>query len=688
MARLKKAWRLFPVKRELACELSRKLNISEFIAQTLINRGVTDDTAATEFLHAGSEYIANPYLLKGMNAAVERIAQAVAGHEKITIYGDYDVDGITSCAIVYKTLIRLGASVEYYIPDRQSEGYGLNGIALENLIKSGTKLIITVDCGISAVKEVKAVLNQLDIVITDHHQPPAELPTALAIINPKQPDCPYPEKNLAGVGVAFKLCQALWQHYNGADSRFYDYLDIVAIGTVADIVPLTGENRVLVKTGLAQLTTTENTGISALLEVCGLRGKPVDSGSVGFVIAPRLNAVGRVSQAAVGVDLLITDDLSYARKLACLLDEENSARQAIEKVILTKAEEQLAAIDVSTAHVLVLAGEEWHSGVIGIVASRLVDKYYKPVIMISVRAGDGKGSCRSIPAFDMYEALTRCSDLLTQFGGHRQAAGLTVPVDNISLLRERLNTIAAESLSESDYIPVLNIDSVLPLKEINATFIEQLACLEPYGFGNPSPVFACQNVQLGEKKLVGQQSRHLKLKLKNSAVNDVIAWNMGELSDSLACDENIDLVFVPKYNEWQGQKNIQLTAHDIRQSIAIDRKEILDKIAPDRDCVRYVYLTIKEFNKLGQLEISLEDISDKISKNCHRALPVKIVGLSINVLCELGLLSQKLENEGMHHLFIEPSPQKKLDLTDSSTFRESIRMREEYLTQHQFKEVQ
>lgn len=688
MVRLKKAWKLLPAKHELASELSRKMNISEFIAQTLINRGVTDEKAATEFLSAGSGYIADPYLLKDMPIAVKRIAQAIKAQEKITVYGDYDVDGITACAIVYKTLTRLGAAVEFYIPDRQTEGYGLNAAALDSLIQTETKLIITVDCGISAVKEISAISGQLDVIITDHHQPPAELPAALAIINPKQLDCRYPEKNLAGVGVAFKLCQALWQHYYGIDNKFFDYLDIVAIGTIADIVPLAGENRALVKTGLKQLSTTSNIGLSALLEVCGLTDKVVDSGSVGFVIAPRLNAVGRVSQAKAGVELLITNDLSYARELAGLLDAENSARQAIEKTILAKAEEQLSKLDITAANVLVLAGEEWHSGVIGIVASRLVEKFYKPVIMISVRDGYGKGSCRSIPAFDMYGALTQCSDLLTQFGGHRQAAGLTIPVNNIPLLYDRLNAIAADSLSASDYIPVLTIDSFLPLAEVNAAFIEQLSCLEPYGFGNPSPVFACRNIEFSEKRLIGQQSRHLKLKLKNTAVNDVIAWNMGELSDTLTLNKNIDLVFVPKFNEWQGKKNVQLTAHDVRQSIVGEEKAVLDKLAPDRECISYIYLTVKEFNRLGQREFSLKNIADFITEKYKITLPEKVVDMAITILGELNLLAQEVNFEGTRSIVLKPSPSKKLELSDSPTFRESVRMRDEYLAGYsQFKEV-
>ena len=682
MARLKRRWKLFPIKHHLATELSQKLNISEYIAQTLINRGITNEQAAAEFLHAGAETFSDPYALKGMKTAVGKIAQAVELQEKITIYGDYDVDGITACATLYKTLTRLGAHVEFYIPDRQSEGYGLNPAALHNLIQTGTKLIVTVDCGISAIKEIAAIDGQLDIIITDHHQPPSELPLALAIINPKQPGCLYPEKNLAGVGVAFKLCQGLWQHYYGLETKFFDYLDIVAIGTVADIVPLTGENRFIVKLGLKQLQTTDNLGIKALLEICGLQGKVIDSGSIGFVIAPRLNAVGRVSQATAGVELLITNDSNHARELANLLDEENLARQNIEKTIMAKAEEQLETVDVDAAKVLVLAGEEWHSGVIGIVASRLVDKYYKPVIMISIRDGVGKGSCRSIPAFDIYTALTRSSDLLTQFGGHRQAAGLSIPLQNIPLLRERLNSLAAETLSPADYVPVLTIDSVLPLEEINASFLEQLSCLEPFGFGNPSPVFACHNIEMKEKRLIGQQSRHLKLKLKNAAVRDVVAWNMAELSPDLTCDKPIDLVFVPKYNEWQGQKNLQLTAHDIRQSPDGQTKAALTKIAPDRTCIAQVYLTLKEYSKLGQTNLSLQTIADKILSNYNAALPENVLTMAILILDELHLLTKESTEQGTFTIQLTPSPLNKLDLTTSPAFRESVKMREEYLNQH------
>lgn len=681
MATLKKKWNLYPAQHKLAKALSLKLNISEHIAQTLINRGVADEQAALEFLSAGAENFTDPYALKGMSVAVERISKAIQAQDKITIYGDYDVDGITACATLYKTLTRLGANVEFYIPDRQNEGYGLNSFALRNLIKSGTKLIITVDCGISAVAEIAAVSGQVDVIITDHHQPPPELPSALSIINPKQQGCLYPEKNLAGVGVAFKLCQGLWQQYYGVENKFFDYLDIVAIGTVADIVPLTGENRLLVKLGLKYLHNTDNVGIKALLEVCGLSGKEIDSGTIGFGIAPRLNAVGRVSQANAGVELLITNDYDQAHELAQLLDKENLARQNIEKVILAKAQEQIETIDLSTANVLVLAGEDWHSGVIGIVASRLVDKYFKPVIMISIRDGIGKGSCRSIPAFDMYAALAHCTDLLSQFGGHRQAAGLSIPEQNIILLRERLNNYAADVLSEADYVPVLKIDSILPLEEINDSFLEQLACLEPFGFGNPTPVFACHSVKLKEKRLIGQQNRHLKLRLKHTTVKDVIAWNMAELSQSLSADKTIDLVFVPKYNEWQGQKNLQLIAHDVRQSPEAMEQAPPNAIAPDRDCVAQVYLTLKEYSKLGQYNLSLQAIQNKIFSSCNLFLSDKVLSMSLTILSELGLLTKESKDMDSFSFHLNPVPKIKRDLLDSPTFREGIQMREAYLNQ-------
>lgn len=566
MPKIRKLWQIKPPNASLKQELSDSLGISDVIAQVLINRGIMDQDTAKEFLFGGVENLGDPYLLKDMDKAVSRIVEAISNKQKVIVYGDYDVDGITASALMVKVLKELGALIDYYIPERQCEGYGLNSAALNILIDSGTKLLITVDCGISAVEEISHIHNQLDIIITDHHQPPDILPSAYAIINPKQKDCQYSEKNLAGVGVAFKLCQGLWQHYYGSNSTFLEYLDIVAIGTVADIVSLTGENRILVKLGLSELANTKNIGLKELMEVCGIGPSRIDTGKIGFGIAPRLNAAGRISRADYGVELLITENIQRAKELATHLEGENSQRQSVEKNIQVAAEVVLSEIDLNTEKVLVLVGEEWHSGVIGIVASRLVDRYFRPVVMISIRDGIGKASCRSIPAFDIYKALEQCSDLLLQFGGHRQAAGFSILLENIDGLKVRLNHIAGKMLTQADYVPVLKIDSLVSLDEMSTNFLEQLACLEPYGMGNHSPIFVCKPLVLKEIRTMGQEARHLKLKVSQGRItNDVVAWQLGGLAEGLHNKENIEVAFFPEFNEWQGQRKIQLRAYDVRK---------------------------------------------------------------------------------------------------------------------------
>lgn len=566
MPKIKKTWKFMPENNILKEELSTNLGISDVIAQVLVNRGIIDKSTAKDFLFGGQENLNDPYLLKNMEKAIARIVKAITAKQKISVYGDYDVDGITSSALLYKVLKELGGIVEYYIPDRQHEGYGLNSTALTMLVASGTELLITVDCGISATKEVNDIAKKLDIIITDHHEPPDVLPMAYAIINPKQKDCPYPEKNLAGVGVAFKLSQALSQYYYGHDTQFSAYLDIVAIGTVADIVSLTGENRTLVKLGICEIANTKNIGLKALIEICRIDPTKIDTGKIGFAIAPRLNAAGRISRADFGVELLITDSIDRAEELASYLENENSQRQNVEKEIQVAAEAVVAGLDLSITKVLVVFGEGWHPGVIGIVASRLVEKYYRPVVMISIKDGIGKASCRSIPAFDIYAALNQCSDLLLQFGGHRQAAGFSVLPDHIDELRVRLNHIANTTLTQSDYVPVLMIDSLVSLDEINTGFLEQLGCLEPYGMGNHSPIFACKDVEVKDIRTIGQDAQHLKLKVsKKNITNEVVAWKMGGLAESIQFKENVDLAFFPEINEWQGQQKIQLRAYDVRK---------------------------------------------------------------------------------------------------------------------------
>lgn len=563
MAKLPKTWRFFPVKPDLNEKIASSFVVSKLIAQLLINRGQIEDETVQDFLHGTADRLGDPGQLKDCDKAVRRIIKAIDSQKKIIIYGDYDVDGITATALMLKVLDQLGANIDYYIPDRQSEGYGLNAQALEQFIQAGTGLVISVDCGISAVEAVAQVNRRLDIIITDHHQPPAVLPDAAAIVNPKQQDCLYPEKNLAGVGVAFKVCQALWRKVKNQELR--DFFDIVAIGTIADIVPLVGENRILVKLGLKQLAATDNVGLQALIKICGLTPDQLNAGKIGYVVAPRLNAAGRLGQAAGGVELLLTADQSRAAELASQLDYSNAQRQLVEKEILAKAEEQLQDLDLAAAKVLVLAGDNWHSGVIGIVASRLVDRYYRPTIIIGVQDGIGKGSGRSIAGFDLYQALAKCGDVLIQYGGHRQAAGLSIAAADIDKLRSRLNNIAAELLSEADYIPVLNIDAEVGLEEINAGLVEELACLEPFGMGNPSPVFACKNVILSDLRTIGQEGRHLKFRVRRkNASGDGIAWEMGELTAQFQRNSVVDIAFQPEMNHWNGRSNIQLKTRDIR----------------------------------------------------------------------------------------------------------------------------
>lgn len=544
-------------------ELAGKLQISETIAGILLHRGITDPVAADEFLHSEKQSFENAFLLKGMTTAVARIQHAIIHQEHITVYGDYDVDGITATALLVRTLKRLGGSVAYYIPDRQAEGYGFNSEALKQIYDEGTKLLISVDCGISALQEVEAFDGKLDIIITDHHLPGTELPKVLAIINPKQTDCKYPDKNLAGVGVAFKVCQALWKTMENVS--FAEDLDIVTLGTVADIVPLLGENRLLVKRGLTELNQSKNIGIKALIQICNLSDKKIDTGHVGFMLAPRLNAAGRLDSALIGVELLLSEDENQVYKIAKQLDDENVKRQVVEKEILVKVEQLLTQIDITQEKVLLISGDNWHTGVIGIVASRIVEKYYKPVLIIGVHDGVGKGSCRSIRGFHMYEALFACKDLLEAFGGHAQAAGLTVKLENIPALRKRLNQIATEKLTEQDYIPVLDIEANLNVCDVDRGLLDELCCLEPYGMGNPRPTFACDNVELFDIRQIGKEGTHLRFKLKQDKVMaTALAWNMGEEAEKLKQVNTADIAFQPELNEWQGHVSIQLKTQAIR----------------------------------------------------------------------------------------------------------------------------
>lgn len=598
---MQELYRIWSVAKPFSPEasvLADELGVIPAFAQVLVNRGLNNINSARKFLDGCFEDLLDPFGLKDMDRAVKRILFAIDNKQQITVYGDYDVDGITACSLLILVLKDLGANVDFYIPERQSEGYGLNCSAIENIIKNGSSLIITVDCGVSAVSEIDAYKDKIDIIVTDHHEPPEKLPNAYALVNPRQKDCPYQDKNLAGVGVAFKLCQALLISMDKPIAELKKYLDIAAIGTVADIVPLVGENRIIVKEGLKVLEITNNIGLSAMLEVCKLTGSSIDSGKVSFTIAPRLNAAGRVSHASAGVELLITKDIERARNIALMLEDENRERQAIEKDILSEVIEKIEQHYINDK-VFVIDGQEWHTGVIGIVASRIVERYFRPTIIISTYNDIGKGSCRSIPKFNMYKSLSQCRELLIQFGGHRQAAGLTISADHIDLLRTKLNKIAAQELTEKDYFPIVNIDSMVALEEINKGFIEQLSCLAPYGMGNPSPIFACENLAVTAAYPMGKDNKHLKLKVRSSeTAGEIVAWNMGDMAEVINTGTSIALAFVPEISDWMGQKKIQLRAQDVKlaaEKICFKNNLIVDARFVNTEC--YLRQVLYSFEK-------------------------------------------------------------------------------------------
>ncbi|CUH94117.1 hypothetical protein P22_0179 [Propionispora sp. 2/2-37] len=684
MAKLGKRWRLATVPEELQQELSAEFKISPVTAQVLINRGLTDKEAVRRFLYG--EEIYNPYLLKDMDRAVERIHLALSRQEKITIFGDYDVDGITASALVYKFLSRLGGRVAYYIPQRLSEGYGLNCAALDYLQENGTGLIITVDCGISAETEVGYINKKIDVIITDHHQPPEKLPAAYAIVNPKQPGCSYPDKNLAGVGVAYKLCQALCRHVC-FDEKELDGLDLVALGTIADIVPLLNENRVLVKQGLNVLVDRNNIGLRVLMQECGLPVGPIDSDKIAFIVAPRLNAAGRVGRADVAVELLITTDEVRARELAGFLENENQSRKNIEKDILAEAEK---FVQSCSDPVLVLSGN-WHPGVIGIVASRLVDTYYCPVVMISVQNGTGKASCRSIAAFDMYQALQKCSDLLTHFGGHAQAAGFGIDPSNIEKFRQRLNDIARQALSEEDYQKELAIDAWTTVKEVDFALLEELKCLAPYGAGNPVPLLACRDVKVADVRTVGQKGEHLKMQVRESAFfGDVIAWQMGDLALRFVPGNRVDIVFSPEINEWNGHRKIQLRALDIRIAVKLGGNRgiietlcVLRETIPDRTVTGYIYLVLKQLmGRERQLLIDQAKIADIIRRKYKVTVNEQGINTAMQILSELKLLHLKEAGFQQFAVLAKP-PEHKLDIEQSETFRAGMKRLNEFSADRQ-----
>ncbi len=551
---------------DLLQKIMKELNVSRVIASALLNRGICSFEEARYFFRAGWSDLHDPFLMKDMDSAVSRVIKAIENKETIFIYGDYDVDGITSASMLFIFFRKLGLEVHYYIPDRLKEGYGISETGIEQALAKNADLLISVDCGITAVKEAAYAKKMgLDVIISDHHEPAAKLPDAVAILDPKRTDDEYPFKELAGVGVAFKLIQAVCRRMNYSEETAQDFLDLVALGSVADIVPLTGENRILVSLGLERISRHERLGLRALAESCGLMGKSIGTGQVVFIMAPRINAAGRMGNAERAVNLLVSEDNDEARKIADVLEKENCIRKNVDEETFHEATQMLPDTLTEEDAAIVLAKEGWHSGVIGIVASRVAEKVNRPTIMIAVEDGIGKGSARSISNFDIYEALKKCEYLLSAFGGHKYAAGLTVETSNIPEFALQFRKIAAESLTAEDFEPILSIDAEIGLPEINAKLIRVLNQFAPFGPLNMRPVFMSRNVQvIGSPRIVG--NNHLKFRVRQKgSVFDAIGFDLGSLAYRLAPGENnLDMVYVIEENIWNGTNRIQLRVKDLR----------------------------------------------------------------------------------------------------------------------------
>lgn len=556
-----------------ASQLAHALRVPPVVARLLQQRGLSDPDAANRFLNPQLSHLHDPFLLKDMRPAIDRLRSAIERRERIVIHGDYDADGITSTAMLQRALEMLGADVGHFVPDRIKDGYGLQPDTMNRLAAEGAKVIVSVDCGIRASEAARRARDLgVDLIITDHHEPEAELPNAVAVINPKRPDCSYPEKSLAGAGVALKLVQALLADHPSAAALLSSFIKMAAIGTMADVVPLVGENRVIAKYGLDALSRgPHGTGLECLLEECALTGKRLDSFHIGFVLAPRLNAAGRMGHAGRAVDLLLAkartpEARSAAAALARELSADNLRRQDSEAGMLAEAKRMVEKDpEVGAPNILIVASDTWHRGVVGIVASKLVDAYCKPAIVMAVSDGVGHGSCRSIPAFDMLSALEGCADVFKKFGGHKQAAGVTIDIARLPEMRRRLGDHANRLLEPGDLIPRLRIDAPMGLREITGEVVEGLSRLGPFGAANPKPVFRASPVELAQPPRV-MKERHLSLMFRQDGRSfRGIAWRAADRETYLSSNRfGLELAYSLDQNEFQGEMVTELTVADVR----------------------------------------------------------------------------------------------------------------------------
>ena len=573
-SRVEAVWEVRRPDQAAIATLRESLGIDALTATLLVNRRLTDPEEAKAFLKPRLSTLPDPSLMAGMDAAVQRILRALDAKERICVWGDYDVDGVTSASQLIAFFEAIGSPVGSFVPDRFRDGYGLNSDRIEELAKDGVQLLITVDCGISNAKEVdRATALGVDVIVVDHHQVPEIVPKAAAVLDPHQAACPWPEKDLAACGVTWVLLVALRRALRdrgafegGKEPDLRDWLDLTAIGTVADMVPLRGLNRVIVTQGLQQITQTQRVGVRALVEVSGLEPDKITAGRIGFHLGPRINAAGRVAHAGAGVDLLTTSDPRSARSTAKEIDAHNLERRGLQEEVF-QAACRLADThpDPDGRRAIVVAHEGWHPGVLGIVASKLIERYHRPTVVLTLEDGVAKGSARSIRGFKLVSHLTALDDMLTKYGGHDHAAGMTLPAENVDRFTEALDARAREALSSDQLMPRLSLDAELPLDQVSFLLVEDLKRLAPYGMGNPEPVLYATGVRVLDQRVVGADKRHLKLTL-DSGRQALGAIAFGMAPQAPPPGARIDVAYIPEINEYRGRRSLQLRIKAMRPS--------------------------------------------------------------------------------------------------------------------------
>lgn len=700
-----------PAAVSMAMQISRALNINPIVAQLLYNRGYTDPKAVETFIKLEEEMFHNPFEMADMSKGVERIISAIRNKEKITIYGDYDVDGVTSVCTLYLFLRSKGADVEYYIPNRAGEGYGVSVGAIDSIKENGTTLIITVDTGVTANAEVEYAKNiGIDFVVTDHHECHADLPLAEAVINPHRQDCQYPFKELAGVGVVFKLISACESVLSGdsllkATFRVVrEYADLVCIGTIADVMPIKEENRIIVKYGLSMINKTGRVGLAALIEAASGNGRDqrrkkrvkITSGFVGFTLAPRINAAGRVRSASIAVELFLSNNREEAERIAGILCDANKERQAEENKIMQEAYRKIEELDIDNSPVIVLDADDWHHGVIGIVSSRITEKYSRPSILVSFEGNEGetsgadvgKGSGRSIKGLNLVEALCHCSEYLVKFGGHELAAGLSVTRENLPAFREKINEFARQNLSREDMVPTIEADMEIAYQDINLGLAESIqSILEPFGIGNPIPMFIVRGVNLVELSGVSD-GKHSRIVIGDGRrTTSAMFFSNSPSSLGVSVGDKVDCLFSIDINEWQDRRNEQLIIRDIKpamsqQSIYANELMRFDEIRrgatytrsedvlPDReDCVAVFTYLKRTHHQTGIDTYGARDLAAKVSQaSAPRQIGYIKLKFIIMVFRELNIVGIEEQGEDVYKFSFHFSGSKR-DLDKSGILR-------------------